>query len=75
MTTSATPAGQPGPLVARTVTLDLDSTSALLDLLRRPELARTMGERGRRHVEERFGAQAARRTLRAALDLPPDPVA
>ena len=33
MTTSATPAGQPSPLVARTVALDLDTTSALLDLL------------------------------------------
>ena len=33
MTTSATPAGQPSPLVARTVSLDLDTASALLDLL------------------------------------------
>ncbi len=33
MTTSATAAGQPSPLVARTVALDLDTASALLDLL------------------------------------------
>ena len=49
-------------------------TGALLELLRRPDRALVMGERGRRHVEERFGAEAARRTLRAALDLPADPV-
>ncbi|MFC6288017.1 isochorismate synthase MenF [Nocardioides sp. GCM10027113] len=33
MTTSATPAGQASPLVARTVPLDLDEAAALLDLL------------------------------------------
>ena len=50
-------------------------TRAVLTLLRDPALAATMGARGRQHVAERFGREPARRTLRAALRLPADPVA
>jgi len=41
----------------------------LLLLLRDPARAAAMGAAGRRHVAERFGAAAARRTLRRALHL------
>ena len=50
-------------------------TRAVLALLRDPAVAAGMGARGRRHVEERYGRGPARRTLRAALRLPADPVA
>jgi phosphatidyl-myo-inositol dimannoside synthase len=50
-------------------------TAALLALLADPVAARAMGERGRRLVQDRFGAEQARRTLRAALRLDADPVA
>lgn len=50
-------------------------TRAVLALLRDPAAAASMGDRGRWHVEERFGRGPARRTLRAALRLPVDPVA
>ena len=50
-------------------------TRALLALLGDPPVAAAMGARGREHVEERFGRGPARRTLRAALRLPTDPVA
>ena len=50
-------------------------TRAVLALLRDPVLAAAMGARGRQHVAGRFGREPARRTLRAALRLPADPVA
>lgn len=50
-------------------------TRALLALLADPAAARAMGAHGRRLVEERFGPEQARRTLRDALRLRPDPVA
>ncbi len=49
-------------------------TRALLALLRDPAAAAAMGERGRTHVARRFGPEQARRTLRGALGLGPDPV-
>jgi phosphatidylinositol alpha-1,6-mannosyltransferase len=42
---------------------------ALRPLLLDPDRARVMGAAGRRHVTARFGAEQARRTLRAALAL------
>ena len=50
-------------------------TRALLELLADPAGAAAAGERGRRHVEGRFGPGPAGRTLRAALRLDADPVA
>lgn len=50
-------------------------SGAVLELLRDPATARAMGERGRRHVQHRFGREQARGTLRAALRPGPDPVA
>jgi phosphatidyl-myo-inositol dimannoside synthase len=50
-------------------------TAALLALLDDPAGAAAMGERGRRVGQARFGAEQARRTLRAALRLDTDPVA
>lgn len=49
-------------------------TRAILELLRDPAAAAAQGERGRAFVGERFGPVQARRTLRAALGLGPDPV-
>lgn len=49
-------------------------TRALLELLGDPAAAAAQGERGRTFVGERFGPSQARRTLRAALGLDPDPV-
>ncbi|GAA3562106.1 glycosyltransferase family 4 protein [Microlunatus spumicola] len=49
-------------------------TRALLELLDDPAAAAATGERGRRLVQERFGADRARTTLRTALRIGPDPV-
>ncbi|MGI3782555.1 MAG: glycosyltransferase family 4 protein [Janthinobacterium lividum] len=49
-------------------------TSALLELVRDLPAAAATGERGHRRVRERFGPEQARRTLRAALSVGPDPV-
>ncbi len=42
-------------------------TARIVQLLDDPAAARVMGEQGRAHVEERFGFDAARATLRRAL--------
>lgn len=49
-------------------------TRAVLDLLRDPAAAAATGERGRRHVADRFSTERARGTLRAALRLDTDHV-
>ena len=49
-------------------------TAAMVELLGDPAAAAAMGAAGRRLVQERFGVEPARRTLRAALRLDADPV-